>query len=373
MKRIGYIYQRMTDWNLLVAAERIAVKGKARNKGVRLHRENWMKNRIEIYDMIVNHRMLTSDYKHDQKISGQGKMRKIAKLYFHPSHIEHQLLVMAPYKEIDRSLIHHTYASRNGYGQHRGAVQMNKWIQGNYKEYPVYLQMDIVKYYENIPHMLLRKELERRFKDCEFINAFMEPVEKFAPDGIGIPLGIRPSQTFGNLALSSLDRFIKETLKARYYLRYLDDMVILCHNKGEAHRMEREITAFIESLGFRVHTPKVRPLIAGLNFLGYITYPKSGMFWRTSNKKAWLKRRKHITNKIRLTEIDCSAWGFVSHGNKHCKRLYKKMNGISFEQLGLTRPYQTDVDGKRIIDAQQISMQAVLGRSVIVKDILSLI
>lgn len=146
-------------------------------------------------------------------------------------------------------------------------------------------------------------------------------------------------------------------------------MVILCHNRGEAHRMARQIEQFLKGIGFRIHTPKVRPLEAGLNFLGYMTYPERGMFWRTSDKKAWLKRRKHITNPKRLAEIDGSAWGFISHGNKHCKRLYKKMNGVSFAQLGLKRSEQTDPEGRRIIDAQQINMQAVLNRSVIVKDI----
>lgn len=359
----------MEDWTLLVMAETVAVKGKAQNKGVRLHREEWMKNRCEIHDMVINHQMKTSEYKFDHKISGQGKMREIAKLYFHPSHIQHQLLVMAPYREIDRTLIAHTYASRLGYGQHAAAQKINEWVQDNYEEYPVYVQFDICKYYENIPHLVIRTELEGIIKDKEFIDVMMEPIEKFAPSGKGIPLGIRPSQTFGNLALTSLDRFIKETLRIRFYIRYLDDFVILCRNKGEAHRMIREITAFIETLGFKLHTPKLRRLTDGIDFMGYVTYPEKGMFWRTSDKKAWLKRRKGVTNKRRLREIDGSAWGYVTHGNKHCKRLYKKMGGISFTSLGLKRIEQTDREGRRIIDAPQIGMSAVLNRPVIVKDI----
>lgn len=369
MKRTGHIYERMANWDLLVMAEQVAVRGKAQNKGVRLHQQDWMRNRVEIHDMVINHKMQTADYKFDRKISGQGKMREIAKLYFHPSHIQHQLLVMASYHEIDRSLIKHTYASRIGYGQHAAAKKVNEWIQANYEEYPVYVQFDICKYYENIPHSLLRTELTRIIKDKAFVNAMMEPVEKFAPSGRGIPLGIRPSQIFGNLALSSIDRYIKEVLMVKYYMRYLDDFVILCHNKGEAHRMIREITAKVKELGFRLHTPKLRPLTAGLDFMGFVTYPKKGMFWRTTDKKAWLKRRKGVTNQRRLREIDGSAWGYISHGNKHCKQIYKKMGGISFAALGIDKPEQTDRHGKRIIDAQQISMQAVLDRPVIVKDI----
>ena len=60
-KRKGYIYERMEDWNFLVKAERISVKGKARNKGVRMHRESWMQNRIEIFDNVLCRRMKTSE------------------------------------------------------------------------------------------------------------------------------------------------------------------------------------------------------------------------------------------------------------------------------------------------------------------------
>ena len=368
-KRIGHIYERMEDWNFLVNAERISVKGKARNKGVRMHKADWMKNRVEIHEMVIRHEMRTSKYRHDKKISGQGKLRDIAKLYFHPSHIQHQMLVMAPYDELDRSLITHTYASRIGYGQHKGAMQLNEWVQEHHEEYPIYVQFDLVKYYESMLHSLIRHELERRIKDKIFIDAMMEPIEVFAPDGKMIPLGIRPSQTFGNLALSSLDRFIKETLRVKYYLRYLDDFVCLCRNKGEAHRIVREVTRFVESIGFRLHEPKIRPLTEGIDFLGYVCYPKKGMFWRTSDKKAWLRRRSKVTNPRRLREIDGSAWGYVSHGNRHCKNLYRKMGGVSFHGMGLARAAQQDARGNRIIDAQMINMQSVLGRPVIVKDI----
>lgn len=359
----------MANWDLIVMAEQTAVRGKIRSKGVRLHERDWMKNRIEVHNMVINHQMKTGEYQHDQKVSGQGKLRDIAKLDFHPSHIEHQLLVMAPYREIDRHLIRHTYASRAGYGQHAAALKVNEWIQAHHDEYPIYVQFDLCKYYDSIPHTLLRQEMGRVIKDQAFIDAMMEPVEKFSPSGRGIPLGIRPSQTFGNLALSSLDRYIKETLRVKYYLRYLDDFVILCHNKGEAHRMIGKISEKVDELGFRLHEPKLRPLTAGLDFMGYVTYPGRGMYWRTSDKKAWLKRRKGVTNPRRMREIDGSAWGYISHGNQHCKKLYKKMKGISFARMGIRPTQQTDKNGNRIINAQLISMPAVLDRVVTIKDI----
>lgn len=368
MKRTGNIYNRMSDWDLLVEAERVAVRGKSKNLGARKHEKNWLRNRIEIYNSVISHSLKTSEYKHEQKISGQGKLRDIAKLDFHPSHIHHQLLVMAAEKEIDRSLIFHTYASRKGFGQHAAAEKMNEWIQAHHSEFPIYVQFDICKYYDSIPHSLLRKELNRILKDKEFIDAFLEPIEKFSPNGRGIPLGIRPSQVLGNLALTSLDRYIKEILKVKYYLRYLDDFVILCRNKGEAHRFISLITEKVNDLGFKLHEPKLRHFTDGLDFMGYVTYPGLGMFWRKSDKAAWLKRRKNITNYKRLLEIDASAWGYLSHGNKHCKKLYTKMEGVPFEKLRI-KSLNTDKNGNRIISAPQINVAVLINREVIIKDV----
>lgn len=102
----------MADWSNIVEAEKISTRRKSRNTGVRHHiRKRWQ-NLIEIQNMVLENRMRTDKYQHEQRISGQGKMRDIAKLKFHPSHIEHQLITMAGDRRIDRCLIRHTYASR---------------------------------------------------------------------------------------------------------------------------------------------------------------------------------------------------------------------------------------------------------------------
>lgn len=372
MKRKGHIYERMTDWDLIKIAQNVSIKNKGTNTGVRMHKRSWMKNLVEIQQHVINGTMQTGTYKHMMQVSSQGKLRDIAKLDFHPSHIQHQLLVMASMKEVEASYIEHTYASRKGYGQHKGAETLNRWVQEYCREdgeYPVYLQLDICKYYENIPHSLLEAELRKRFKDRRYVDAMLEPVQKFAPEGRGIPLGIRPSQIFGNLALSGLDRMIKEDLKCHCYIRYLDDMVLLCRNKGEAHRFASRVEEWVAQYGFDLHAPKIDKVANGIDFLGYVSYPYAGMFWRTSDKKAWLKRRSRVTNKRRLREIDASAWGYVSHGNRHCKKLYRKMNGVSFEKLGINKPAQKDKNGRRIIEGQSLSMQMVLNKTIEILDL----
>ena len=371
MKRYGHIYEKMADWDMIRAAQNVSIRNKGTNRGVCLHKRDWMKNLVEIQQHVINGTMRTGTYKHATLVSGQGKVRDIAKLDFHPSHIQHQLLVMAGMDVIEKSYIHDTYASRVGYGQHKGAMRLNKWVQkysNDGGEFPVYLQLDICKYYDSIPHDLIEEELRRRFKDERYVEAMMEPIRVFAPEGRGIPLGIRPSQIFGNLALCRMDRMVKEELRCKCYIRYLDDMVLLCHNRGEAHRYAEAVERWLDGYGFKLHVPRIDKVRNGIDFFGYVCYPGKGMFWRTSNKKAWMKRRSNVTNKKRMREIDSAAWGFVKHGNKDCKKLYYKMNGIRFDKM-VDRPVQKDRNGKRIIDGQVMSMQMVLDKPVEVVDV----
>nr|DAI02902.1 MAG TPA: hypothetical protein [Bacteriophage sp.] len=365
-KRQGYIYDQMWQWDTLKEADRVSTRRK-KNYGVKKHKKQWIKDLVEVQNIIHDRKMRTDEYKHMEVNNGK-KRRKISKLNFHPNHLEHQALVLVSHDRIERTLISHTYASRIGYGQIAGALQVKKWLREKSEECLWYAQGDICKYYANIAHAVLRNNLEYLFKDKEFIDAYMEPFERFTISGKGIPLGIRPSQDSGNIALMRFDRHMKEVAKAHLYLRYLDDFVIFGRTKGEVKRKMKMAEAFLKELGFKIHEPKIRPISEGLDFLGYVFYEGGDMYWRKSNKVSWLKRRTKVTNKRRLHEIDAAAWGMIKWGNKHCKRLYKMETGIDMSELGIELPKKTDNMGMRIIDAPKITASVVLNSELEVVD-----
>lgn len=375
MKRVGYIYEQMAQWENIVEAENVATKRKNRNPGVQRHIECRISNLCEIQQMVLENRMRTDEYMHEQRISGQDKLRDIAKLHFHPSHIEHQLLTMAADRRIDRSLIRHTYASRKGYGQIACAIAIKKDLRKYRGQEQWYGQGDICKYYQNIGHGLVRDGLEHLFKDEKFNNAFMEPFERFSSDGRGIPLGIRPSQSTGNLVLSPFDHFMTEEVKAKDYKRYLDDFKFTGATKGEVKRKMKRAAKFLADRGFRLHEPKIHRIKEGIDMMGFVFYGvKNDMWWRKSDKVRWLKRRAKVSNPRRMRELDDAAWGMLKWGNSHCKRLWcmttgrelpkhKKM-GISIKKAGIKRTERADANGVPFIDDPKIGMQLLLGKPV---------
>ena len=360
MKREGFKYIEMADWDNIVRAENISTRRK-KGYGVELQKRNFMSNLVEIQQNVLSHSLCTSGYKFMTRKSGQDKLRKIGMLDFHPNHIQHQLLVLVSEERIDKSLIRHTYASRKGYGQHMAALQVSKWIRSN-TNLKWYLQEDIVKYYDNIEHSHIKSHLERLFKDDEFIECFLEPFEKYAK--IGVPIGIRPSQISGNLVLSSLDRFIKETLHVKFYIRYLDDILMLFETEKEAKIAHKRIKRFINNLHFSIHEQKMKRISSMIDFLGYKFYKGGSMYWRTSDKKRWLKNRSRLTNKKRIKELDDAAFGMLKWGNKHCKKLYEMNTGVKLSDTGIKQEEEKDSRGVPFIDANKITTPIVLYKTI---------
>lgn len=96
-----------------------------------------------------------------------------------------------------------------------------------------------------------------------------------AGPGRGLPIGNLTSQFFANVYLNELDQFVKHRLKARFYLRYVDDLVLVHQDPDQLAAWGEAIAAFIaERLGLALKTPwRLRPVGDGADFLGYIVRP----------------------------------------------------------------------------------------------------
>ncbi len=87
-----------------------------------------------------------------------------------------------------------------------------------------------------------------------------------------MPLGNYTSQFFANVYLNELDQFVKHVLKVKYYIRYVDDFVILSHSKEELELYKENIDRFLtEVLHLSLHPDKSKVLLLdqGIPFLGF--------------------------------------------------------------------------------------------------------
>lgn len=91
----------------------------------------------------------------------------------------------------------------------------------------------------------------------------------------GMPIGNLTSQFFGNVYLDALDQFIKHELKARHYIRYVDDMVLIHEDRSVLAGRLEAIEGLIKEkllLHLNENATRLKPVSCGINFLGYIVH-----------------------------------------------------------------------------------------------------
>ncbi|RPJ56093.1 MAG: hypothetical protein EHM12_10920 [Dehalococcoidia bacterium] len=136
------------------------------------------------------------------------------------------------------------------------------------------LKADIKHYFDNVDHAVLLSILGKRIKDERLLQLIIIILENHKSDkpGKGMPLGNLTSQFFANVYLAELDNYVKHELRAKYYLRYVDDFIILCKSKAQLTAWKQQIDAFLQTtLKLSLHPDKTKivPLHSGVQIVGF--------------------------------------------------------------------------------------------------------
>jgi RNA-directed DNA polymerase len=159
-----------------------------------------------------------------------------------------------------------------------------------------FLKMDIRKYFDSIDQEVLRGLLRRRFKDVRLMEVFDRILATYqtAP-GRGLPIGNLTSQHFANYYLAPLDRFLKEGLQCRSYVRYMDDFVVWGETAAELREVWRQVEAMLAAelkleLKFNVMLNRTE---CGMDFLGYRIFPDDLRLAKRSKRRFASKFRAY--------------------------------------------------------------------------------
>lgn len=249
--------------------------------------------------------------------------------------VVHHALYRILYDIYDKSFIFDSYSCRNGKGIHKGVKRLEEFARKesrNYSRNIWVLKCDISKFFDSIDHdilksVLFKKNLDENTKWLieKIIDSFNLPTNSTLSRlvGKGLPLGNVTSQLFSNILLNKFDQFAKHKLKARFYIRYCDDFVIVSKDKKYLENILPMISGFLEKeLKLVLHPRKIeiRKLLQGIDFLGYVVLPYYRIL-RISTKNRILKK---IKNNI-SSEAKQSYLGVISH----CKG-YKLSKQIKF-------------------------------------------
>jgi retron-type reverse transcriptase len=121
-------------------------------------------------------------------------------------------------------------------------------------------------------------------------SLFNQPTDK------GLPIGNLSSQFFANVYLDALDQFVKHRLRARYYIRYVDDFILLHESPQWLNAARAEIETFLsEALAVRLNPTKtiLQPIERGIDFVGQVIKPWRRILRRRTVNDA-LYRLRHM-------------------------------------------------------------------------------
>jgi len=214
------------------------------------------------------------------------KPRRICAAAFRERVLHHAIMnVCEPVFE--RFLLPDTFACRKGYGRQAAADA----AQRHAKQYPWHLQLDIRRYFDSIHHRVLKCLLERRFKDPALLSLFARLLDTYeTTPGRGLPIGNLTSQHFANFYLGHFDHWIKRTLKAPAYIRYMDDFVLWHDDKDTLKSWHCSIVTWLDKeLYLDVKPPVLNHVDRGLTFLGFRLRPGSRRL--TAHRRHRLRRR----------------------------------------------------------------------------------
>lgn len=218
-----------------------------------------------------------------------------------------------------KNLIDTNIATRKNKGTSYGYKKINEYLKNIGTDKEIYvLKIDIKKYFYNIDHKILYSMLEKRIKDKKALKIIKEMISltnynyvnndidrlineeinrisklNFNPNELekkiielnniprykkdkGLSIGCLSNQLFAIFYLSEFDHYVKEVLKYKYYIRYMDDIYFFDTNKEKLENSFNLITNKLKELKLEVNNKSgIYRMQEGISFLGYTYYIKN--------------------------------------------------------------------------------------------------
>jgi len=300
-------------------------------------------------------------------ITQKPKLREIFAADFR-DRVVHHLLVPRLERIFEPKFIYDSYACRKEKGTHaavnRLKLFMNKITRGR-RVAAWFIQLDISSFFMSIDRTILLDKIEKHVKDKIIMDLTRRiinhdctekyvykgnpglqkkvPLNKslfFIPPNKGLPIGNLTSQFFANVYLNELDQYVKHELKAKYYLRYVDDFILLHSSKVKLLEMRDNIKNFLSKKLLLSLKPEfaIKRVSEGSNFLGYIIRPdyvlvRNRVIRNLKTKLCYFKRKIIVEGKIgkkryvithlrenvvhKLRQILASYLGHFKHADSH--------------------------------------------------------
>lgn len=336
------LYDMVVDYNNLKKSYKTTQKGKRKfKKEAILFDMARERNLVQLWRELKNETYSPGDYI-------KFKIYEPKERIIHAPRIRDKVVQFAAHVGLMEvyynKFINTSYACLLKRGTHRAVqkVQHNmKICQWKYGDGWV-LKMDIKRYFYSINRDILKKILRKKIHDDKFLRLLNKIIDSSPEGEKGIPLGNVTSQDFANIYLNEVDQYAKRYLGLKYYVRYMDDIIVVLKSKEEAQKAKQDIEKFLnEKLDLEINDKtKIFPVSQGVNAYGFKIFTTHRLV-RDSSKAAMKRRIKAMDRKVTEGTLDkeyvkqcVNSWlGHSRHSNSYnlCKKIFNKYKYIEIQ------------------------------------------
>ncbi len=349
---MGRTFDEVVRFENLHAAAWQVFRGKRARMGANRIFQNLEKHLFDLQDELKSGEYRTGAYRSFWIREPKPRLISAAPLR---DRIVHHAVVQVIEPIFERRFIHHSYACRRGKGNHRAIEQFVKWARSRKHT----LTLDVKKFFPSIDHAVLKAEIRRGIQDRALLGLLdtiidgsnpQEPVDAwFEGDDLltplqrrhGLPIGNLTSQFLANVFMDRIDHLVKDRLRIRNYLRYVDDLAVFSDDPGELRAVRAEISQELGLMRLRLNEGKsrLRRVGEGLTFLGFVVTPTQLRLAQSAMRRA-RQRGRALTQGYAAGDLDLAdaraswdAWrAHAAHGD--CEGLVRAVGRQRVFQRG---------------------------------------
>jgi len=222
--------------------------------------------------------------------------------------------VLSPVYE--RQFSNNSFGFRPKRSTHKALLGCKQFISEGYR---YGIDMDMSKFFDTVNHSKLIEVLSRTVKDGlvislihQYLNSGVVVNHKFENTETGVPQGGPLSPLLSNIMLNELDKELHK--RGHKFVRYADDLVILCKSKRAGQRIMTSVIKFIEEhLFLKVNRDKTSVVYYNrIKFLGYSFYKTKGDIRFRIHPQSIVK----LKSKLKVLTCRSNGWGNEKRKNR---------------------------------------------------------
>lgn len=316
-------FEDVISYESLYRAHRRARLGKRHKKEVVEFELDLSKNLWELhYDLKYNRYEIGGYHKF---MIYDPKEREIQAISYRDRVVQHALCDNYLTPLLESKYIYDNSACRKNKGTHFALDRLSKFMREFHNKYGkegYFVKLDMAKYFNSIDHGVLKQKLRRVVGDDKILALCEKVIDSYNfESGKGLPMGNQSSQNFALLYLNEFDHFMKEQMGVKYYVRYMDDIVMIVRDRAFARELIWRAKAILEPHLIKLnHKSQIIPFSNGVIFLGWKMFYGGGKVVRKVKKQLKTRILQKIRGKIcdRGCDIQASIVsyrGMLLHGD----------------------------------------------------------